>query len=83
MSGGVESIVIHRGGAYEDEEDNADDDEGGVVKSKVSTIDPEPEKKGQSKDLIRQNCIKALRKLANEESISLPNRRECCSQISL
>ena len=82
MSGGVESIIIHGGGADDDEEDDVDDDEGGVVKSKVSTVDPEPEKKCQSKDLIRQNCIRP-RGSSQMKDPFLPNRRECCSHKSL
>jgi len=84
MIGGIEGIIVRDGDLDDDDDDEDDDDDGGVInakKSKVITVDPEPEKKGQAKDLIRQNCIKALRKLANAGSISPKQKRMLLTDI--
>merc|ERR1712136_251312 len=93
--GGVESIIIQPSNGMssnDDDEDNDDDDvgDGEILTIQNSSRDvinvnghkTEPiEKKDDSKDSCRQNCITALRKLTSQGSISPKQKRTLLTDI--
>ena len=76
---GVESFVI-RGDGKSDDDDEVNI---GSKKPPVIDVDPVPssDSKPQPKDIIRQNCIKALRKLTSQGSISPKQKRMLLTDI--
>ena len=94
MEEGVESIIIRsedlggiggkpRRASDDDDDDDDDNDNDDETKTRsIINVESEPsEKKPQPKDTIRQNCIQALRVLANEGSISPKQKRMLLTDI--
>lgn len=83
---GIDEIMGVGGYVLRNDGDSDDDDENdGSKKTPVIDVDPVPSSETKSsqqpKDIIRQNCIKALRKLASGGSISPKQKRMLLTDI--